>query len=186
MREKQEKQLDGWMQMEFGDLVKTRESIRSYDPIRSVRREVLMRILEAGRLAPSAANRQPWKFLVISSEESLVKVRQCYEKRWFREAPHILAVVGTTREAWVRGYDRYCFLETDLAIAMDHLVLAATNEGVATCWISNFKPDILRTALDLKDHEHVFAITPLGYPKLDFKRKKEKERKKLEEIVEWK
>lgn len=174
------------MQMEFRELVQTRESVRSYDPARPVSREVLTRILEAGRLAPSAANRQPWKFIVVSSKEALTKVRPCYDKSWFQEAPHILVVVGTMKEAWVRRFDQYCFLETDLAIAMDHLVLAATNEGVATCWISNFKPDILQTALNLKDHERVFAITPLGYPKLDFERKKEKERKKLEEIVEWK
>ena len=171
--------------MEFTELIKVRESIRSYDLNCPVKKEVLMNILEAGRLAPSAANRQPWKFLIISSKEMLARVKLCYEKAWFQEAPHLLVVIGNEKEAWVRGYDKRCFIETDLAIALDHLILAATNEGVGTCWISNFKPDVLRTALGLKEYECVFGITPLGYPKPDFKRKELKERKPFETIVDW-
>jgi nitroreductase len=116
----------------------------------------------------------------------LAKVRPCYEKEWFKEAPHILTVVGNGAEAWTRRYDNRCFIETDLTIAMDHLILAATNEGVGTCWISNFKPDIIRTALSLKDYEHIYALTPLGYPKQDFKRKEAKERKPFSAMVDWK
>lgn len=172
--------------MEFKELIKTRESIRSYDPHRPVDKETLTKILEAGRLAPSAANRQPWKFFIISSKEMLAKVRLCYERGWFQEASHILVVVGNEREAWIRKADGFCSVETDLAIAMDHLILAATNEGVATCWISNFKPDVLHTALGLPEHKRIFAITPLGYPPQDFIKKNHKERKKLNEIVEWK
>lgn len=171
--------------MEFTELIRVRESIRSYDPSRPVSKDVLTKILEAGRLAPSAANRQPWKFFIISSKEILSKVRLCYEKEWFQGAPHILAVVGNEKEAWTRRYDNRCFIETDLTIAMDHLILAATNEGVGTCWISNFKPDVLRKALSLKDHEHIFAITPLGYPRPDFKKKEMKERKPFGAVVDW-
>ena len=115
----------------------------------------------------------------------LVKIRLCYEKDWFQDAPHILTVVGDEHEAWTRRYDQQCFLETDLAIAMDHLILAATNEGVGTCWMSNFKPDVAKAALSLKDHQHVFALTPLGYPRPDFKRKEVKERKPLNAVVAW-
>jgi nitroreductase len=171
--------------MEFRELIRTRESIRNYDPDRPVGKKTLIRILEAGRLAPSAANKQPWRFIIISSKERLPKVKLCYEKTWFQEAPHILAVVGNKKSAWVRSHDNRCFIETDLAIAMDHLILAAENEGVSTCWISNFKPDVLHNALGLQDHECVYAITPLGYPKMDFSKKGSKERKALEEIVSW-
>ena len=80
--------------MEFRDLIKTRESVRDYDPSKPVSKEVLNRILEAGRLAPSAANRQPWTFVVVSSEEKLKVVRECYPRKWFQQAPHILVVVG--------------------------------------------------------------------------------------------
>jgi len=169
--------------MDFYDLIKNRESIRDYDPARPVEKEKLDRILNAGRLAPSAANKQPWHFLVISSEYILKKVRECYNRDWFRRAPHILVVAGNKADAWVRQYDGYNSLETDLTIAMDHMILAAENEGVGTCWIAAFDPDILRDALSLESNEIVYAITPLGYPGKGYKKKGHKDRKSLENIV---
>jgi nitroreductase len=169
--------------MSFHKLVVGRESIRSYDPNRPVEDEVLNRILEAGRLAPSAANHQPWRFLLVSSQEGLERVRKCYSREWFQDAPHILAVMGCVDDAWVRSKDGYNSLETDLTIAMDHLILAAESEGVATCWIAAFDRDILYDALSVKNNERIFAITPLGYPKRGFKKKGDKQRKPLEEIL---
>ena len=171
--------------MDFLEVVRTRSSVRDYDPSRPVARPVLERILEAGRLAPSAANRQPWRFLVISSPEGLAKVRRCYAKPWFHDAPHVLAVVGSAKAAWTRQADGWNSLETDLTIAMDHLVLAAANEGVGTCWIANFKPDELRAALGLDDDQRVFAVTPLGYPRQGADAGRLKERKAFDEVVEF-
>jgi nitroreductase len=170
--------------MDFYDLIRNRESVRSYDPDRPLPDEVLMRILEAGRLAPSAVNYQPWKFLVISSGEMLAKVRPCYPRDWFSDAPHVLVVVGYPDKAWVRKYDGYNSIETDLTIAMDHLILAAEYEGVATCWVGAYDPDLLREALSLKENEIVYSITPLGYPKEGFKKKGNKKRKPMEEVVQ--
>jgi nitroreductase len=167
------------------ELIAHRESIRSYDPDRPVDAQALGRILEAGRLAPSAANRQPWEFVVVQSPEGLAKVRPCYGRPWFQDAPQILAVTGFRNQAWVRECDGYCALETDLTIAMDHLILAAEHEGVGTCWISNFEPSLLRQALGLGPNQDVFAITPLGYPRADFQRKDVKARKALDEIVRY-
>ena len=169
--------------MDFYKLVRERESIRDYDPERPVDKETLDRILEAGRLAPSATNAQPWMFLVISSPEMLAKVRPCYPRSWFSDAPHILVVVGNVDEAWVRKYDGYNSIETDLTIAVDHMILAAEFEGVATCWIEAYDPHKLGEALGLKENERVFSITPLGYPRAGFVKKGEKKRKPLEEIV---
>ena len=169
--------------MDFNTLIRTRESIRDYDPERPVEEEKLMRILDAGRLAPSAGNRQPWRFIVVSSPEMLAKVRPCYSRQWFSEAPGILIVAGNKNDSWVRGYDGYNSLETDLTIAMDHMILAAENEGVATCWIAAFDPEVLGTALALKKNDFVFAITPLGYPKKGFRKKGSKVRKPLDEII---
>jgi len=171
--------------MEFQELIKYRESVRDYDPTRPVPQAVLRRILEAGRLAPSADNRQPRKFLLISSKEMLQKVHACYAKDWFRAAPHILIVVGKREDAWSRHYDGYNSLETDLAIAMDHLILAAADEGVGTCWIAAFDPQILRKALNLKENEVVYAITPLGYPRSGYQYKGKKERKEFEKVVKF-
>ena len=171
--------------MEYTDLIRSRESIRNYDPKRPVPKEILERILDAGRLAPSANNCQPWKFLVISSTEVLEKVRACYNRDWFKEAPHVLAVLGLPDQAWKRSYDGYNSIETDLAIAMTHIILAAENEGVGTCWIAAYNPVLLKEALNINDNQLVFGITPLGYPKPEFMKALNKKRKFLEEIVEY-
>ena len=170
--------------MTFLDLVRARESVRDYDPARPVPREVLERILEAGRLAPSACNLQPWRFIVASSPEMLARVRPCYGRQWFQDAPHVLILTGERADAWTRR-DGYNSLETDLAIAMDHLILAATAEGVGTCWIAAFDPAVLRRALDLKAGEEVFAITPLGYARENYRRREIKERKAVAEIARF-
>ena len=171
--------------MDFSELILSRESVRNYDPSKSVAKEILLKILEAGRLSPSAANRQPWKFIVISSEDMLQKIRKCYEREWFQNAPHILVVVGNENEAWVRSSDGYCSIETDLAIAMTHILLAAENEGVAACWISHFNLNLLRRVLNLQENEKVYSITPLGYTKTGYQKKGMKDRKKLNDIAVW-
>jgi nitroreductase len=171
--------------MEYYDLIRNRESIRDYDPARPVPLPVLERILEAGRIAPSACNNQPWKFLVIRSPEMLEKIRACYHREWYKKAPQILVVLGLKDKAWVRGFDGYNSIETDLAIVMTHLILAAENEGVGTCWIEAYDPKILRDALALDENQVVYGITPLGYPGKDFKKKGVKNRKSLDEVVEY-
>jgi nitroreductase len=171
--------------MQYFDLIRSRESIRNYDPARPVPKEILEKILDAGRLAPSACNYQPWKFLVVSSPLVLEKVRASYNRDWFKEAPHILVVIGLQNQSWNRSYDGYNSIETDVAIALTHIILAAENEGVGTCWIAAYNPIILIEALNLNDNQLVFGITPLGYPKHGFKKSLNKKRKTLEDIVEF-
>ena len=171
--------------MEFYDVINQRASCRSYDPDRPVPDETLRRILNVGRMAPSAANRQPWIFCLASSEQALARLRPCYHREWYRDAPHILAVVGRPDESWVRAEDGYNSIETDLTIAMDHLILAAENEGVGACWVAAFDYPLLKEALELSESEVVFAITPLGYPRVGVESKREKKRKPLEEVVRY-
>ena len=170
--------------MDFTRVISGRESVRSYVPTKPVDKAVLERILEAGRIAPSAANRQPWRFLLVSSREALTQVRRCYQKPWFQDAPHVLVVAGRTGEAWARQ-DGWNSIETDLTIAMDHMVLAAENEGVGTCWVANFDPGVLRTALSLTSEDRVYAVTPLGYARPGFAKKGQKQRKALSEVVKY-
>ena len=169
--------------MKYYELIESRESIRLYDANRKVPEDVLKRILNAGRLAPSAANKQPWRFLLVSSDEMLAEIRKCYKGEWFQNAPHILIVKGDKNEAWTRSADSYNSLETDLTIAMDHMILAAENEGIGTCWIAAFDPAALRSALNLLPEEEVFAITPLGYTPEGFEKKADKKRKSLDEVA---
>jgi nitroreductase len=171
--------------MEYNELISTRESIRNYDPTRPVPKEILNKILEAGRLAPSAKNFQPWKFLLISSSGLLEKVQASYKRDWLKDAPHILIMMGLKDQAWIRGYDGYNSIETDVTIAMTHIILAAENEGVATCWIEAYNPELLNEALNPGPNQQIFAMTPLGYPKPGFKKTQIKNRKSLDEIVEF-
>jgi nitroreductase len=171
--------------MDYTNLIRTRESIRDYDPQRPVSKEILEKIMESGRMAPSACNNQPWEFLLIQSPEMLEKVRACYHRPWFKDAPHILIVLGLKDKAWVRSFDDYNSIETDLAIVMTHLILAAENEGVGACYIEAYDPVILRKALDLNDNQVTYGITPLGYPHQGFQKRGNKSRKTLDEIVKY-
>lgn len=171
--------------MEYYELIRSRESLRNYDPDRPVPMEIIERILNAGRLAPSACNNQPWRFLVISSAGVLEKVRGCYHREWFKDAPHVLVMIGLKEEAWIRRFDGYNSIETDVAIAMTHIILAAENEGVGTCWIANFNPAMLREVLGIDVQEVVFGITPLGYARPGYRKSTGKKRKPLTGIAEY-
>ncbi len=171
--------------MTFHELIRHRESIREYDPERPVEKEKLQRILEAGRIAPSAANRQPWRFYLVSDAGYRKRLCRCYPREWFCNAPHILVVAGRYAEAYVRRSDGYNTLETDLAIAMDHMILAADAEGVATCWVIAFDPEMIKHTGIIEPDEKVFAITPLGYPPKNFVRKGVKDRKSPEEVIKY-
>jgi nitroreductase len=171
--------------MEYTELIRTRESIRNYDPNRPVPKEILVKILDAGRLSPSACNYQPWKFLLISSSSLLEKVRACYQRDWFKDAPHILVILGFKNQAWNRSYDGYNSIETDIAIAMTHIMLAAENESVGACWVEAYNPTLLKEAINPGENQLIFGIMPLGYPKAGFKKTFNKKRKSLEEIIDF-
>ncbi|HUX94152.1 MAG TPA: nitroreductase family protein [Bacteroidales bacterium] len=171
--------------MEFTELINARESVRNYDPVRPVPKEIIARILNAGRIAPSAKNLQPWKFIVISSSPLLEKVKECYRRDWIKDAPHILVAIGLKEQAWIRAYDGYNSVETDVTIAMTYIILAAENEGVGACWIAAFNPSCLSEVLKPDDKQVIYGMIPLGYPKPGYKKTLIKKRKSLEEIVEF-
>ena len=171
--------------MIFFDLVKNRRSIRAFDSGREIPRDIMEYILKAGQVAPSANNQQPWEFLVIESREYLEKISECYPRNWFAQAPSVLVVKGSYSECWQRQSDSYQSLETDLTIAMDHMILAATEQGIGTCWIAAFDPYKLKKILNLTEDERVFAITPLGYPAEMDKPAGNSRRKDLDQIVRY-
>lgn len=166
--------------MEFTNVIKKRKSTRGYLK-KEVPRDVLNKIAEAGVMAPSACNNQPWHFLIISQPELKEKIHCSYNREWFKSAPHILVVKGNKSSAWIRE-DGYNSLETDLAIAMDHMILAAEDLGVQSCWVGNFNKEILYKALSLSEEEEIFAMTPLGYNSSP-EDEKEKKRKDFHKVV---
>lgn len=171
--------------MEFYDVINERESIRNYDFDKTIPKEILERVLDAARIAPSAMNRQPWQILVVQSNEMLEKVKSCYSRNWLADSRYILCIKGNIKNSWIREEDGYNSLQTDLTIAMTHIILAAKNEGLGTCWIAAFDSQKLRSALELSDDEFVYAMTPIGYQKDDFIKKNSTPRKSLEEIVTY-
>jgi nitroreductase len=148
--------------MNFYEVIKKRCSIRSYKP-NPVEEEKLNRILEAARMAPSAANRQPICFVIIKDEKTKQQLKRVYDEKWFYTAPIIVCVCSIPEKAWIRSDGRN-YADIDAAIAMDHLILAATDEGLATCWVAAFKVSILKSILKLPPGLEPLAMTPIGYP----------------------
>ena len=168
----------GVLVMDFYEVIKKRRSIREYQD-KSIEEEKLLRVLEAVRLAPSAANCQPWQFVVVKKEEIKKKFHKVYSRSWFWQAPLIICACGVKKEAW-RRTDGKSYLDVDIAIAMDHLILAATAEGLGTCWIGAFNPSEVKKILGLSDDLEPIVLTPLGYP---VSSPQPTHRKPLEEIV---
>jgi len=165
--------------MEFLELARERYSVRAYQS-KPVEDKKLDQVLEAGRLAPTAANRQPLRILVVETEGRKEDLRRIYGREWFVNAPLVLCVCGVEAEAWVRSHDGKSYLDVDAAIVMDHLVLAAAALGLGTCWIAAFDPDAAREVLELPEGVEPIIFTPLGYPDTEPGPKK---RKPLSEII---
>jgi nitroreductase len=166
--------------MEFTELIQKRYSVRAYKPD-PVEEEKLNQVLEAMRLAPTAANRQPFQFIVARTTGREAEFRRIYDREWFVQAPLIICACGVPAQNWVRS-DGKNYNDVDVAIAMDHLVLAAADLGLGTCWIAAFNPTAAREMLDLPDGVEPLAFTPLGYPA---DQPGPKERKPLEELVRY-
>ncbi|MBN1348482.1 nitroreductase family protein [candidate division KSB1 bacterium] len=148
--------------MEFTKLIQARYSVRAYES-RQVEKEKLAKVLDAARLAPTAANRQPFRFIVIETKGRESKLKQIYSAKWFYTAPIVICACAISEKAWTRGDGiNYAFVDT--TIAMDHLILAAAELGLGTCWIAAFKPEAAREVLGLPENVDVVAFTPLGYP----------------------
>ena len=168
----------------FLELAKSRYSCRNFQP-RPVDEKDLMKVLEAGRIAPSAANLQPWYFVVVREQEQLKKVKSCYHRNWIDSAPCVIVICGDHSRSWKRD-DGKDHCDIDVAIAVDHMTLAAADAGLGTCWVCKF--DAVRCAgiLSLPAHIEPVVLLPLGYPadKADPERHATA-RKKLTDIVRF-
>ena len=167
--------------MDFFELIHTRYSVRAYKSDQ-VEETKLKQILQAARLAPTAANRQPFHVIVIKTEGKVDVLKRVYSPKWFTDAPVVLCVCGTQEQAWTRRQDSKSYCDVDAAIVMDHIILAATALGLGTCWIAAFDPTAAREVLNLPPGVEPIAFTPLGYA-ADAPR--EKRRKDLSALVKY-
>ena len=149
--------------MEFSDLIKQRYSVRAYTSA-PVEESKLAQVLEAVRMAPTAANRQPFQLIVTRVKGRESELKRVYGRRWFIQAPLVICACGVPDEGWVRAADGVNYTSVDVAIALDHLILAAANLGLGTCWVAAFDPVAARQVFGLPAGVEPIALTPLGYP----------------------
>jgi nitroreductase len=146
----------------FLELIKKRYSVRDYLD-KQVEKDKLELILEAGRLAPSACNLQPWHFWVIQDKETLNKIKSVYKREWLQKAPAIVVICGDHTKSWKRA-DGKDHCDIDVAITVDHMTLQAAELGIGSCWICMFDAIKCAEILELPEHIEPIVLLPLGYP----------------------
>lgn len=174
--------------MKFDQILRRRRSTRSFDS-RPVTEKDVISMVEAARLAPSACNSQTWRFVTVTRREIIRKI--CHEamrpvipNRWLEQAPLVfvgcsqLDVIANRIGSGVTGIEYY---QIDLGIAMEHMVLKATELGLGTCWIGWFDESTLKKILEIPNKIKVSALLAVGYPKDESPKKRK--RKPLEKIV---
>ncbi len=164
----------------FYKIVASRRSVREFQE-REIPPDVLQRILQTGRRAPSAANRQPWYFMAVTRAEGHPLYDLLYVKG-FRNAPVLLVGLADRRRAWVRKSDGANYAWVDVAIALTEMILAATAEGLGTCWIAAFDSVEARRVLGLPPEVDPVSLVALGWPTEPLE-PVEKDRKSLTEIL---
>jgi len=169
--------------MDFSELIKKRYSVRAYKP-NPVEDDALNQVLEAARLAPTAGNRQPFQLIVIHTAGREEGLKRIYNRDWFVQAPLVICACGIPAQGWTRS-DGKNYTDVDVAIVMDHLILAATSLGLGTCWIAAFDPTAAREVLGLPDGVEPIVFTPLGYPADQPKPKKRKASSELVRDERW-
>jgi nitroreductase len=162
--------------MELMDVVRRRRSVRKYRPD-TVPQEKIDAILEAAQLAPSWANGQCWTFIVVTDPQVKHALAEAGNE-WIEHAPAIIVACADPKQSGTKGDQPYYLL--DIGIAMEHLVLAAAEQGLGTCWVGWFDERKAKKALSVPETVRVVATTPLGYPDEE---PDARPRKQLSEIV---
>ena len=172
--------------MSIDKLFLMRKSVRSFSD-KKIDKETIIELLDAARLAPSAVNYQPWRFFVCNAGEVKQQIVESYPRKWFESAPLYIVACTDKSQSWKRPSNNKDHGNIDVAIAVTHLMLKATEMGLGTCWVCNFDANILKEALNLDKVLEPVAIIPVGFPseKQTFDTEQPKKRKNVEEFTEW-
>ena len=165
----------------FYDLYWRRRSIREFSG-RPVEPEKTDRLLEALRRAQSAANRQPWHFVVISGQEERAALDDVFTKEGFKKAPLLIVACADPSQAWTRRADKVNYAWVDATIAVTEMIGAATAEGLGSCWVAAIEPDLVREKLGIPGQIDIVAIIAIGCPEKELV-VEDKARKPLAEII---
>lgn len=173
--------LEEVLEMDFLELAKRRYSVRKYKD-KKVEKEKLLKILEAGRVAPTGANTQPQRLIVIQEEEGLDKLKKAAN---IFGAPLAIIVCGDHKPVWKRPFDGKDILDIDASIVTDHMMLQATELGLGTLWVCYFDPAIIRKEFNLPEGVEPVNILAIGYSDCEpaSPDRHEKARKPIEQTV---
>lgn len=163
---------------EFLNLTKKRFSCRSFSG-QPVSDRHIEAILEAGRLAPTAANRQPVHVWRVASPEGLSKLKEA--TRFTFDAPVVFVVGCRKEDAWVRGYDGHNEAEVDASIVCTHMMLEAADLGLGSTWVASFDPEVIKSLFPQTQGWQVVALLPVGHPSGE-PSSRHSERKPIEEF----
>ncbi len=166
----------------FYELYERRKSVREFAD-RGIEPDKLARLLMTLNRAQSAANRQPWHFIVAEKKGREALDALLY-KEGFRNAPVIIAACADPDSAWVRKADKVNYSWVDVSIAVTEMIGAATAEGIGTCWIASLEPDKVKAALGVPARMDIVALVAIGYPTAELV-KENKSRKSLGEIIHY-
>jgi len=166
----------------YYELVERRKSVRRFTD-EPVALDVLSRLLSTLNRAQSAANRQPWHFIVVENRDR-EELNAALTKEGFRDAPVIIAACADPSVAWVRKSDGVNYSWVDVSIAVTEMIGAATAEGLGTCWIAAIDPERVKKALLIPEHIEVVALIALGHPVEELV-KETKQRKLLGEMIHY-
>jgi len=144
------------------EAIKKRQSVRSYQD-KEIPEEILQQILEAGRLAPSAKNNQPWKFIIVKDNNLKKKLISACKNQGFVGEASVVIVGCAINPSYKMGSGDYSY-SIDLSIALDHMSLQAAALGLGTCWIGAFYQDKVKKVLEIPNEVRVVALMPLGFP----------------------
>lgn len=152
--------------MDFEQLISERYSVRSFKD-EHLPQETVDKILASGHKAPTGCNYQPQRILVLNTDESIEKLKECTKCHF--NAPTAMLVCHNKEESWVRKYDGALSSPVDAVIVTTYLMLAAQNEGIGSCWVMHFDPDATREAFKIPEHIEPAALLVMGYPSDDAK-----------------
>jgi nitroreductase len=169
--------------MDFLNLAKRRCSVRKYVP-KKVEEEKLLKILEAGRVAPTGVNYQPQRIIVVREKEGMERLKKCAN---IYGAPLALIVCGDHKASWRRPFDKKDILDIDVSIVTDHMMLQATELGLGTVWICYFNPEVLKKEFNLPEGIEPVNILAIGYAAAEGSdpNRHDEVRKPLKDIVHY-
>lgn len=147
--------------MNFADLAEKRYSVRKFngEPIDD---GLLNRVLEAGRLSPTAANRQPQRIIVLNEEKSLAKIKKC--TKYHFDAPVVMIICYDSEESWKNPFSGADGGVLDATIVITHMMLEASESGLGTTFVAYFDPKVLIEEFDIPKNLVPVALLPMGYP----------------------